>query len=68
MLASFSTEEIAQISASQYQINQIAITLTAILSGVIANFLGSQLTIMLFALIGLGLFSIIGQSERKFVH
>lgn len=68
MLASFSTEEIAQISASQYQINQIAITLTAILSGVIANFLGGQLTIILFALIGLGLFSIIGKSERKFVH
>lgn len=68
MLVSFSTEEIAQISATQYQINQIAITLIAILSGVIANFIGGQLTIMLFALIGLGLFSIIGQSERKCVN
>jgi predicted MFS family arabinose efflux permease len=68
MLASFSTEEIAQVSATQYQINQIVITLTAILGGVMANFLGGQLTIILFALIGLGFFAIIGQNERKFVN
>ena len=59
MLASFSSDEIAQISAIQYQINQIVITLTAILSGLIANVLGGQLTIIMFATLGLSLFSII---------
>ena len=63
MLASFSVDEIAQISTVQYQINQIVITLTAIVSGAIANVLGGQLTIILFAFLGLGLFSIIKVRE-----
>lgn len=63
MLASFSVDEIARISTVQYQINQIAITLTAIISGVIANAVGGQLTIILFAFLGLGLFSIIKARE-----
>lgn len=58
-LASFNAEEIARISSFQYQINQVVITLTAILSGVIANYLGGTLTIIIFAFVGLSIFSII---------
>lgn len=67
-LASFNTEEIAKISSFQYQINQLVITLTAILSGISANYLGGRLTIIIFAFVGLSIFSIIKPKSPKLLN
>lgn len=68
-LASFKKEDIAKISSFQYQINQLVITFTAVLSGISATYIGGRLTIIIFALVGLSLFTLIKpKSSKSFLY
>lgn len=64
-LASFTSDEIAKISSFQYQINQLVITFVSIFSGILANFIGGKLTIIIFACTGIGFFALINQLFLK---